>query len=198
MPKFQRTILIAFVIYMLLCIPALAAQSVGGFVSNTPMAAGPDASIGEVWMRHGGARLQYDALMGSIQTNTNGRMRKAPAAITTLPPLYPQKRVVRKSKKSSKKVSKVQKSPMPKKANSSPKPVLPSNKTQEAPYTGTAPAAPPPAEKVNSNESAAPTSGASPSLLTPATTSVTPPTINPVPNTSASVVNNASTSTTQK
>ncbi len=68
--------------------------AVGGYVSNQPMPAGPNPSLGEVWMRHGGARLQYDALRGPIQMNTNGRPLKDPALVHA-PPLYPKPRVVR-------------------------------------------------------------------------------------------------------
>ncbi len=64
------------------------AQPVNTYVSNTPNPAGPNPSLGEVWMRHGGARLQYDALRGPIQVNTNGRPVKDPALVH-LPPLYP-------------------------------------------------------------------------------------------------------------
>ncbi len=58
------------------------------YVSNMPTPAGTNPSLGEVWMRHGGARLQYDALRGPIQMNTNGRPVKDPALVH-LPPLYP-------------------------------------------------------------------------------------------------------------
>ncbi len=202
---------IAFALYMLLCIPALAAQTVGGYVSNTPMAAGRDASIGEVWMRHGGARLQYDALMGSVQTNTNGRIRRDPASITSLPPLKPQKRAVRKVNKAPKAVSKKAPTPMPGKVNPSPKPKL--NKksisgASGAPYTGQAPIAPSAKENDASNTNKTDItpnpSIATPANLTPATSAATPPTINPVPNTGATssvtgnVTGNTSTSTTQQ
>ncbi len=60
-----------------------------GYVSNGPAVAGPNASLGEVWWRHGGARLQYDALIGSVQTNSNGFIPRDPANIHTLPPLFP-------------------------------------------------------------------------------------------------------------
>ncbi len=63
-------------------------HAVNTYVSNAPMPAGPNPSLGEVWMRHGGARLQYDALRGPIQMNTNGRPVKDPALVH-LPALYP-------------------------------------------------------------------------------------------------------------
>ncbi len=64
--------------------------AVGGYVSNLPMPpARPNPSIGEVWQRSGGARLQYDALRGPIQMYTNGMPVKDPANVH-LPPLYPE------------------------------------------------------------------------------------------------------------
>ncbi len=151
MQKLHKIIIVTFTLYMLLCIPAFAAQTVGGFVSNTPMAAGPNASIGEVWMKHGGARLQYDALMGSVQMNTNGRMRRDPAAVTVLPPLYPQQRKVSPSASRRKDSKKAPALPMAQqkskqknntKINPSPKPVLPADKNAKPPYSGQAPVAP--------------------------------------------------------
>ncbi len=149
MLKSQKIMIIVFCLIMLFSIPALAAQSVGGYVSNTPVAAGPNASIGEVWMRHGGARLQYDALMGSIQTNTNGVKRKDPVTITSLPPLYPQKYSKRKTKKSTAKAP-MSKKVMPK-VHSSPKPTIQSS-SSSTPYSGAAPVAPaaPAATQANS------------------------------------------------
>ncbi len=128
-----KKIIITFTLYILLCIPAFAEQQIGGFVSNTPQAAGPDASIGEVWMKHGGARLQYDALMGSVQRYNNGRTRRDPALIKTLPPLFPQK------KYTPRKVSKVKKSvPMAKsKPNSSHKPTLKKNYSVQSSFNAT-------------------------------------------------------------
>ncbi len=152
MPKTTKIIITAFTLYMLLCIPALAAQRVGGFVSNTPIEASPNASLDEVWMRHGGARMQYDALMGSIQTNTNGKMRRDPAAVHVLPPLYPQK--VRKVSKKTKKVTQVQatktkvvndkNNDAKVSPNPSPKPMLKEQIPPKSPYTSSAPAAPQP------------------------------------------------------
>ncbi len=101
MRKFIKCI-VMLTFYMLLVMPAFAAQNY--YVSNTPMPAGPNASLGEVWMKHGGARLQYDALRGPIQMNTNGMPVRDPAAIGLLPPLYPQKKAV--TRKSSTKASK--------------------------------------------------------------------------------------------
>lgn len=60
-----------------------------GYVSNGPAVAGPNASLGEVWWRHGGVRLQYDALIGPTQTNTNGFAWRDPATVHNLPPLFP-------------------------------------------------------------------------------------------------------------
>ncbi len=88
MRKFIKCI-IMLTFYILLVMPAFAAQNY--YISNTPTPAGPNASLGEVWMKHGGARLQYDALRGPIQMNTNGMPVRDPAAIGLLPPLYPQK-----------------------------------------------------------------------------------------------------------
>ncbi len=191
MRKFPKIIIVTFTLYMLLCIPAFAAQQVGGYVSNTPIAAGKDASIGEVWMRHGGARLQYDALMGSIQMNTNGRMRRDPAAVTILPPLYPKKYVVRKKSKSSAAKPKptaakgtapstAGKPKATSKVNPSPKPTLQNNdsKDAKAPYSGMAPVAP-----------TAP--------ATPATTGVTG-NITPANSATTTATTGASTTTTQK
>ncbi len=48
---------------------------------------GPEESI---WMREGGARLQYDALSGPTQMYTNGRPVLDPANVH-LPPLHPDK-----------------------------------------------------------------------------------------------------------
>ncbi len=43
-----------------------------------------------IWMQHGGARLQYDALPGPTQMYTNGRPVLDPANVH-LPPLYPHR-----------------------------------------------------------------------------------------------------------
>ncbi len=100
--------------------------AVGGYVSNQPMPAGPNPSLGEVWMRHGGARLQYDALRGPIQMNTNGRPLKDPALVHA-PPLYPKPRVVRpravQPKPKVTATKKVTPAPAVVKNNASPKPV---------------------------------------------------------------------------
>ncbi len=68
--------------------PPMGTYAVGGYVSNMPLPPGPNPSIGEVWQRSGGARLQYDALRGPIQMYTNGMPVKDPALVH-LPPLYP-------------------------------------------------------------------------------------------------------------
>ncbi len=180
MQAFSKIIIATFTLYMLLCIPALAAQRVGGFVSNTPMAAGPDASIGEVWMRHGGARLQYDALMGSVQMNTNGKLRRDPAAVNYLPPLYPQKygkapksRVVSKKATSNAKVPAGVKSKGTA-VNPSPKPALKDSSenktTPKHPYSGQAPVAPDAPLSTEITKNPSPTSTATTTTSTAATT----------------------------
>ncbi len=118
--------------------------AVGGYVSNVPTPAGPNPSLGEVWMKSGGARLQYDALRGPIQMYTNGRPLKDPAMVH-LPPLYPtpKARVVRKATPKPPVAKKVA-SPAPSappvppmtKGNASPKPVAKPLKPQ-APATET-------------------------------------------------------------
>ena len=52
-------------------------------------AAGPH--IDEVWMRYGGARLQYSAVMSPQQMDLNGMQRKDPASFKGLPPIVPMK-----------------------------------------------------------------------------------------------------------
>ncbi len=98
------------------------AYSVGGYVSNLPTPAGPNASLGEVWMKSGGARLQYDALRGPTQMYTNGKPVKDPALVYA-PPLYPAKQPTRVQNRA-RVVPKqpVAHVPAPVKANPSPKP----------------------------------------------------------------------------
>ncbi len=108
--------------------PAPGTYPVGGYVSNVPDPAGSNASLGEVWMRHGGARLQYDALRGPIQMNTNGRPVKDPALVH-LPPLYPTPRRVARPAPTQPRVPKATavpaapKAPTPTAVNPSPRPV---------------------------------------------------------------------------
>lgn len=47
----------------------------------------PNPTIDEVWMRHGGARLYYDALSQPTQMDMQGMRRKDPALIRNLPPI---------------------------------------------------------------------------------------------------------------
>ncbi len=89
-----RTPLLAAGMTILLSTP-VCAQGYGRYISNSPMGAGSNASLEEVWMKHGGARLQFDALMGPIQVNTNGRPWRDPAMVNYLPPLFPKKRGAR-------------------------------------------------------------------------------------------------------
>ncbi len=131
--------------YLLLVMPAFAATNY--YISNTPMPAGKNASLGEVWMRHGGARLQYDALHGPVQMNTNGRPVLDPAAINFLPPLNGSKSSVNAKVTTKKSVSRGRiidknapptKLPMGKKVvkpNSSPKPSVSEG---AGPYSGPA------------------------------------------------------------
>ncbi len=98
---------LAWVMAMTLSVPVFA-QGYGRFVSNTPMPAGPYASLEEVWLKHGGARLQFDALMGPIQVNTNGRPWRDPVMVDYLPPLYPKKHRPRLPAPTTKDVKKTQ------------------------------------------------------------------------------------------
>ncbi len=144
------SIALALVFTVALCAPVFAQTYNGRFVSNTPMQAGPNASLEEVWMKHGGARLQFDALMGPIQVNTNGRPWRDPAMVNYLPPLYPKKRgmrtpapTVRESKRPSQPASANKTAP-----NSSPTPTL-----APQPVTTVAPSTVAPAVQTSENAS---------------------------------------------
>ncbi len=144
--------------------------AVGGYVSNQPMPAGPNPSLGEVWMRHGGARLQYDALRGPIQMNTNGRPLKDPALVHA-PPLYPSPQVVRvrAPKPKATTTKKVTPAPAVVKNNASPKPVAkpvlspaPSKPAPQALAKPKTPATPPAQAKANMAVTSSPQASPSP------------------------------------
>lgn len=59
----------------------------------TPAALAEDTTtLEDVWMRHGGVRLYYDALTRPRQIYLNGARRTDPAWFVGLPPLYGQEK----------------------------------------------------------------------------------------------------------
>lgn len=54
-------------------------------------------TIHDVWYRHGGARLYYDALTTSQQMYLNGARRQDPAYFMRMPPLHPAPRDARRA-----------------------------------------------------------------------------------------------------